>query len=235
VKQLAVMLVAFALTACAGHDLSPERASRIKTIGIVSIMGPIHHEYVAGIFDRRSEEIPSDDWELDSFVVDRVTEQLKARYDVRTVTYDKSKLTVPAPWFLGARTGGAILTPPDVGSVQPQGLDAYVVVVPGAISAPGGSLTLMGLGFIRLMNIFGEDSYGVRAPYVIYVMDAKTGSKIAFEGRDDGVVWRAVDKSWWADPVGAMSEQQRLQLRDAVDDMIARTLPETLQRIKLVP
>jgi hypothetical protein len=234
-RQFAALFVAFVLSACAGHHLSPEGTSRIKTIGIISLIGPMHLEYVAGIFDRRSEEIPSGDWALDSFVVDHITAQLKTRYEVRTVTYDKSKLAAPAPYLLGGMSGGAIITPPDIGAAQPQGLDAYVVVVPSAINAPGRGLTLKGLGFIRLPDMFAGDSYAVRAPYVIFVMDGRTNSKIAFESPDDPLLWRTVDKNWWTEPVGALSDQQRLQLRDAVKDMIDRTLPATLQRIRLLP
>jgi hypothetical protein len=93
VKRLAALLIAVVLTGCVNHDLSADRTERIKTIGVVSIMGPMNLEYesAAILFGNHQESEPTEYWGLDSFVVDRVTELLKSRYDVRPVAYDTTR------------------------------------------------------------------------------------------------------------------------------------------------
>jgi hypothetical protein len=240
VRWFAAFLVAVALTGCVSHDLSPDRTERIKTIGVISIMGPMNLEYesAAILFGNHQESEPTEYWRLDFFVVDRVTELLKSRYDVRPVAYDTSTLKVPSPY--PGPGGSQIVSAPNLTPLLAQGLDAYVVIVPCTIPEQVNPLiqrrvAFLGLGLLQFQGAIRDNLFAVHAPYVLFVMDGRTGSKIAFEFANDAANWRTVDKSWWADSIAALSEQQKQQTHDALKDLIAKSLPATLQRVKLVP
>ena len=126
-KRVAILLVVFALTGCiAPAELSAERAGRIKTIGVASIMGPLNLEYAGATkLGNRMETATTGDRELNALIVDRVTEQLKARFDTRSIDYDEATTD---PRSRG--TAHLVATPADLKAMRPQGLDAYVLVAP---------------------------------------------------------------------------------------------------------
>ncbi len=131
-KKIALLALAFALVACAQTTVPSERANQIHTLGIVSALGTVTLEHAAAIFFNSTvEPIPSEDWKLDDFVTDLTTQQLKGRFGIRPVTYDRT-----AMYQSGVPLNRARPDPPHLTSISPQGLDAYLIIAPAVISEP---------------------------------------------------------------------------------------------------
>jgi hypothetical protein len=131
---------------------------------------------------------------------------------------------VPPPYAGPGST--QIIPAPNLSPLLPQGLDAYVVIVPCTIPEQVNPLiqrrvTFLGLGLLQFQGAIRDNLFAVHAPYVLFVMDGRTGSRMAFEFANDATVWRTVDKSWWADSIAALSEQQKQQAHEALKGDVA--------------
>jgi hypothetical protein len=245
-RLLGVALVML-LPACA-QPVAPERASAIKTVGIIVAMRDEIHLTTIGhiVFQNQDtiESVPT--WDLDDSMRDKFGAQLGKRYDVRPVTADKAAFApgkVYYPMTTNLFTANALPSPIEAirASASPQGLDAYLIVTPSGTLYGTTNVVVPGVGLLKGTAPFFSRAYYVHALYRVLVIDGHDGKVIG----DVNVVRegfmqtmrgpnREVDASWWADTLDEMSPQQRERLQSAVKEVIDQSVPATLRALKLI-
>jgi hypothetical protein len=237
-----VVLAALLLSACHSASVSPDRAAQIRTVGIVSALEPVALEYAGAVGSGSGVAVPVNGPSLgvDAFVVERVSAMLRDRYELHPVSFDPyAVINIEPPW---AHRPSDMMGAPHLTSVVPQGLDAYVLVVPGLMTEPGTNLfrknfAISGLGVVKIQGVLADTTFAIHVPYRVYVLDGHDGSEIAmqalFFGADD--LWREVDQTWWAASPAELSPEQRRRLATAFEDLIGRTLPTAVNRLRLTP
>jgi hypothetical protein len=187
-------------------------------------------------------------WALDQFVVDLASQMIGACYDVRgvsdaAVAAKLAGITArgfgpgvdffgdPIPEKIAQSLGAEMSSPPD----------AYVVVLKASeYFGRASALPTIGVGLMHTIGLLSHSDH-VFALYRIYLVDGDqhrllTSAIAAIPGQPpssfDGPS-RRVDASWWADSFEAMTEAQRQQLRQAMQDLIAGSLRNTLARVGL--
>ena len=238
VKRILVLALLCILSACV-HPVSPERASALKTVGVISLTGnnitlqSVGHLALSN--ESTTEQVP--EWGLNQFILDRFNAELSKRYDVRSVTVDKTALQ-PGQFSLES-LGAAVRA-----SASPQGLDAYIVVLGGSSRYGTTNFSVLGVGLLSVpAPFFTGHNYYLHALYRVLVIDGSSGAMIGDGSApplpDAGIMpnirgpYRVVDESWWAPSLAEMSQQQRQQLGDGLKDVIQRSVPDTLRTLKL--
>jgi hypothetical protein len=197
------------------------------------------------------QRVPVGDWGVDAFVADSVSNLLGGCYEISSASDEAlaAKLRevigrgVPhvdihgddAPPLIekAVRTGAASVGP-----------DAYLVVVKARESygrRNEGPL-MSGLGLVHSSGLLPGEENNVFALYRIYLVDHHQYRVVASAiAASPGQSWRSpffgpvrqVDASWWADSFERMTDGQKQQLRQAVHDLIGRSLPNTVARVGL--
>lgn len=243
-KALAI-LVLLALGGCVAQSVPSAKVSTIRTVGIISALGDRLTVQRLGItvFDANVEHGEMTGWGLDDFVIDTAKKQLVGRYDVRPVTYDKADFDTShfyfpeVPGLRGdkSRPIGEVLRT----GVSPQGLDAYVIIVRTGDHWANTSQHFDGVGLLH--GAF--DSVIAFACYSVIVVDGHDFKVIASIGARMPD-WEPFDlfmsphdkvpETMWAEKFADLTAAQKRQITGAIEDLVARSLPDTLRREELL-
>ena len=231
-------LASVAVNDAAAFETRATRLQAIKTVGVISALGDEMSVTRAGLTPLNSpgQSVSIRSWGLDDLVVQQAAALLNGRFRVQPVSYPRDafaaireSVVVPVNLARGDPFKAMVRT-----DVSPRGLDAYLVIS-RAKSKLGSGRNVHGIGFAEYRTLLA--SYRViHALYEVRVIDGKT-----FD-----VIEKRV-----ASPLGNI-ETMRLQgpsrlvdgsfdgpagietLRDAIVDLITRSLPLTLGDMHLV-
>jgi hypothetical protein len=241
-KRVLWLLAVVLLSACAGQQLAPEKRSAIKTVGSVSAIGDdvsLTHASPFGFNSYANGRIEG--FNVDDVVLARARSIIADRYQVVPVAYDRAALS---PGRGGPTNGPEAVADFIRNGVQPKNLDAYLVVTRGASGF--GRVAISGLGLLRTPDILSS-RYNVHAFYDLTIVDGRTyqvllrrrasfpdsllslNAGLSLEGP-----YRQVDESWWAESFEALRAQQKNQLAEALDKLLADSLAVTLRDMKFV-
>ena len=172
-RFIVAVLLLLVPAACATGSVPPEKLSRIKTVGIVSALENEFTFKTVGftVFGNDEKKVPIDEpLGVDDSVVEQLTRMLGKRYDVRPVTYSKAA-------FTPGRVAKALH------DVTPQGLDAYVVVVPASSGFGNTNQGVSGLGIVD-----GGSFTSRRQLHALYAVDVFDGRSYELIGAARGPV-----------------------------------------------
>jgi hypothetical protein len=215
-------------------------AAAVPKIGIVSAIGDKLYLRKVGltVFENDAQELAIDSWRLDDLMVAKVRVALTGRFDVRAVTYQRAPFASLAERneiFAQERRPELVRT-----GVSPQGLDGYLVIVKTRSKYSQTNQTLLGFGVIEGgTKLFGTQLYAY-ANYALAMVDGRsfgiTEEATAFlpprAASEIGGISRKVDKSLWPASADAAANQR---LKGALAELVDRSLPCGLQRMKLIP
>jgi len=219
---------------------APPKSSGLPKVGIVSAIGDELHLRKIGltVFENGAQEMTIDSWHLDELMIAKVRADLSGRFDVRPVTYQRAPfaaLVAEKQIFSQDRRSALVHA-----GVSPQGLDAYLVIT--KTRGPYGQTkqSLLGLGLVEGGTaLFGTQVYAY-ANYELGMVDGRTWA-VSEEAKaflpprslsEIGGVSRKVDKSLWPASPDAAANQR---LKAAFADLIDKSLPCALQRMRLIP
>src|ERR1700733_2343765 len=240
--NLATVLLAVNISACATFETRQTKLQAVKTVGIISAVGDEITFARGGLtgLDNRSQSFPIGAWGLDDLIVQQVTETLNGRFQVQPVSYTrhafatvKDSVVTPANVIRGDPFKKLVQT-----EVSPQGLDAYIVITKAKSNFGGGSRKVEGIGFLTYGTVL--ESYSqIHALYEIRVFDGKTFDvieKMAAPPLDDVGPLRLAGPSRTIDErfaPGTGDPVQNEKLHAAIADLVARSLSSTLSDMHL--
>jgi hypothetical protein len=248
VKAALTLVAVAALAACAAQPIAPGKLTGIRTVGIVSLVGDEVEFKNVGftVFGNTFKKIKLPELRLDDFIVERLTKLLAGRYEIRQVTYDPKSFPQDVIWdrsdpgpLSDAKPGGEVIR----SHVSPRGLDAYIAVVKYATGIAMSNQAVEGVGIFRGSGLFSSDVWA-HALYQVVVYDGKSYEPIgAMLAQMPGLGFapaihgpsKEVDETYWSDSPDSLSAEQKELLRKAFEDLIDRSLSETLRRLKLLP
>jgi hypothetical protein len=237
-------LLALMAGACTSIDAASPKLQAVKTAGVISAIGDAFTLTKAGLtgFENSARVLPIAAWGLDDLIVSRVGALLSRRWQVQPATYRRAAFAaidrdspVPVANLLRDDPVKTLVRT----EVSPQGLDAYVVITKGESHYGSRSKSVAGVGMISHDAVL--DSYHeIHALYVIWIIDghdfsvidkrsaAPLGSAelVKLEGPS-----RMVDASLQPTASDASPNDG---MKAAVIDLIERSLPPTLQSLRLV-
>jgi hypothetical protein len=241
--NLAALVLAVSVSACAMFETRETKLQAVKTVGIISAVGDEITFVTGGLtgINNRRQSFPIGSWGLDDLIVQQVTAALNGRFQVQPVTYgrdvfataEKESIVMPVNLIRSDPFRKLVQT-----EVSPQGLDAYIVITKAKSNFGGGGRKVEGIGFIRYGTVL--ESYNqVHALYEIRVFDGRTFDvieKMTAPPLDDvGAVRiagpsRTIDESY---SPGAGDPAQNEKLHAAITDLVARSLSSTLSDMHL--
>jgi hypothetical protein len=241
--NLATVLLAVSVGACAMLETRETRLQAIKTVGIVSAVGGEITFARGGLtgLDNRSQSFAIGSWGLDELIVQQVTAALSGRFQVQPVTYtrdafaaiEKDSIVVPINVIRDDPFKKLVQT-----QVSPQGLDAYIVITKARSKFGGGARKLEGIGFLSYGTVLASYNQ-IHALYEIRVFDGKSFDvieKMAAPPLDDAGAVRIAGPSRMIDEsfaLGAGDPAQNEKLHAAITDLVARSLSSTLSDMHL--
>jgi hypothetical protein len=240
----AACLAVLLCSACATIGTQQPALREFKTIGIVSAIGDTLTVTKAGLtgFKDNEQSFPVDAWGVDDLVISRASEMLSRHFQVLPVTYRRASFATleydhPVVVVNLLRDDAAkelIRT-----QVTPQGLDAYVVVTKAKSPYGSHGRKVTGIGVINnsaLLNAYTQ----VHALYVVRVIDGHSfklidkrsaaplnnTDMVRLEGPS-----RLVDDAFLPTTSGVIANEE---LKATVIDLLNRSLPTTLEQLRLV-
>jgi len=246
-RKVVIGLLLLLLNACA-QPVPQERLSGIRTVGVISAMGDEFSFTTVGltVFGNDFKQAGIGSWGLDDFMVAQITEALRQRYDVRPLTYRRAafkseNMDIPVGWqgpFDRRRTIHEVIRT----DAQPQGLDAYVIVVGDGSRFGNTNQGVRGVGLAKGGLL--SKRIGLHALYRVAVVSGQDQRVIgkaqaeAVPGIEPSVFLRGpsreVGPSLWSDGMDAMSPSQQEQVKAGLRDLIARSVPQTLRDVGLL-
>jgi hypothetical protein len=252
-KRLAqiLVLVSTVLVAACGTTkpatISANSLAQIKTVGVVSLIGDTFNYEQIGITDLSNDAFnrPAAEFGIDPYVTSLVTQQLAGRFTLRPVTYNPGDFPLP-------------LSPDTIGTtiqakVAPNNLDAYIVVAKSSsgikrvstmpiLVATTGNEDTVGLGLARRAMAFYH-LYWAHALYWVGIVDGHTGKLLASNAAKGGQQelglfevpavsgpYKDVDETYWPANKQNVSSAEAKLLADKMKELIAASLPDTLNR-----
>jgi hypothetical protein len=215
--------LAVLLWGCAEVSAAP---GAIKRVAVISMIGDKFTTQKIGLnlLEGRQKTIPIGAWGIDQFVVNKVRKVLGGRFEVRPLAYrpvpDANDVAVKI--VEGVRAQSA-----------PTGIDAYIVVTKSMVT-DNSRQQYYGLGIVDHALI------GHRVElYVLYditVVDGHDLSVVASTQKFFAMTppasraWRKLDES--AMPA-TLDAAQNMRLKTVVTELLDRTLPATIESLKL--
>jgi hypothetical protein len=232
-RLIVAVLLLLVPAACATGSVPPEKLSRIKTVGLVSALENDFTFKTVGftVFGNDERKVPIDEpLGVDDSVLEQLTQMLGKRYDVRPVTYRKAAV-IPGDVAKALR------------DVSPQGLDAYVVVVPASSGFGNTNQSVSGLGIVD-----GGSFTSRRQLHALYAVDVFDGHSYELIGAarapiKDGSLLPAIrgpamllstDFPSQIDRMSAMPDLQRKMLGGYLKSLAAGGMPATLHELRLI-
>jgi hypothetical protein len=237
-------LLLIGLGACAVIDGSTTKPTAIRTVGVISAVGDEFTLTQAGLtgFDNRAQRFSIEPWGIDELIVDTAEAILRQRFEIRRVIYQRAA-------FASLEKDSAItivnllrdnpvkkLVRTDV---SPQGLDAYVVITKAKSTYGSTGRAVAGIGMINYGALFG--SYiQIHALYAAWVIDGhefKVVQKRPAAPVNNTEILRLAGPSRTVDDSflpTANDPARNAKLKAGIIDLIERSLPATLQGLRLV-
>ena len=242
-KPWAVMLLLLGCGACTAVGTEAPKLREFKTVGIISAVGDTLTVTKAGLSGPGNGQrvYPIESWGIDDLIVSRASALLSRRFQPRPVTYrrtafaalERSNPVVVVNLLRKDRIGDLVRT-----EASPQGLDAYVVITKGTSMYGNGGRSVGGIGITNhsaLLKSYNQ----IHALYVVTVIDGHKFSvleKRSAAPLDNteivrlGGPSRMVDDTLLPTATGAAGSEK---LKEAVTDLIERSLPATLEGLRL--
>jgi hypothetical protein len=211
-----------------------------RTLGIISVAGDKFELRKVGlmVFGNDLKEVAVDSWGIGDLLAGRARALLSSSFNIRPVTYRKAPFLEPNP--IWDPMGNKVRA-----EAKPQGLDAYLIIIPSRSSYGGTNQILNGLGIVDGPGMITQpDNYYVYALYEMYLIDGHQFSQLAHRGAtmpgdhfdlfSSRMVLgpnRKVDESWWPASPEVGSNQK---LKAGVTDLINQSLPNTLKEMQLL-
>ena len=238
-------LLAILVDGCGNIDAPAAKLQSLKTVGIISAIGDELTLTQAGLtgFADNEQRFSIESWGVDDLIVTRVSALLAPRFQVQPVSYPRA--------VFAARQRDAPIAAMNLlrddpikefvrTQVSPPGVDAYIVITKATSKYGSRGRTVAGIGIVNRGAVFG--SYvQLHALYVITMIDGHELKAIGKRtapplGNDDIVKLpgpsRQVDASLL--PTATNVPASNEALKAAVIDLIERSLPATLQDLRLV-
>jgi hypothetical protein len=235
-KRYVVWLAAlFLLSACAlpRQVSSPEKLANIKSVIVISGVDETFGLGYVGltVFNNTSETVPVD-WKFNETTLKLLKAQLETRYTIVPFAYDFRQ-------FQGSATSNDVSlgTATEVTArlkqvAKPGMADAFVVLT----GRSGGYLSSnrrtygmqVGLGYT--INVFDGTTLEPIAQSFSGVPCERT---LCLNGYDYPA--RKVELPWRGEPYSSLSADTVTNIRLIVFDLLERSIPNTLQRLRLVP
>ena len=222
------------LAGCTGQSLSPDAAKGIHRIAIVSAIGETALMKNSPFFrwDMFEYAYAVGDLGVDAFMKVQIATQLAGRYEIVPVDYDPKSIESTG------KLGEAVRK-----YVRGDPVDAYLVVGRADVAFGGSAVVATGLGVIRGPSGSG---YYAHAVYGIAVVDGKTFKELAvdygsnpgdsiFHGQFGGRPNEEVTEAYWHEGEVALPQAQKQLLKPVYERLIARSLPDLLRKLKLLP
>jgi hypothetical protein len=222
------------LAGCAGQSLSPDVAKGIHRVAIVSAIGETALMKNTPFFrwDMFEYAYPVGDLGIDDFVKAQIATHLAGRYEIVPADYDAKSIESTG------KLGEAVRK-----YVRSEPVDAYLVVGRAHVAFASTATVATGLGVIRGPSGSG---YYAHAIYGIAVVDGKTFKELAvdfgsnpgesiFNGNLRGRPNEEVTEACWHEGEGALPDAQKQLLKPVYERLIARSLPDLLRKLKLLP
>jgi hypothetical protein len=229
--------------ACAAIGTEPPKLHEFKTIGIISAVGDTLTVTKAGLSGpaNRQQAYSIESWGIDDLIVNRASALLGRRFQLRPVTYRRAAFAIPernnpvvvVNLLRKDRIGDLVRL-----EASPQGLDAYVVITKGTSMYGSGGRSVGGIGITShsaLLNSYNQ----IHALYVVRVIDGHKFSvleKRSAAPLDNSEIARLggpsrmVDDTFLPTANGALGSEK---LKEAITDLIERSLPATLESLRL--
>jgi hypothetical protein len=244
-RAAATALLAILLNGCGNIDAPVAKLQGFKSVGIISAIGDeltLTQAGLTGLADNE-QRFSIEPWGIDDLIVARAGALLAPRFQVQPVTYPRAAFA--------ARQRDAPIAAMNLlrddpikelvrKEVSPQGLDAYVVITKATSKYGSRGRTVTGIGIINRGAVFG--SYvQLHTLYMITMIDGHelngVGKRTAAPLGSDEIVKltgpsRQVDTSLLPTASNAPASDQALKA--ATIDLIERSLPATLQDLRLV-
>jgi hypothetical protein len=234
----------------AGKQTTPKQAQAPRPpsgpcIGVLSRLGETFTLRRVGItaFGNEENPVPIDAWRIDDLVAARIAAFVNKRAAVRRITYPPgtfASLDTPQLFRNDTKAFDEIARP----LLAATHCARYVAVIPFSASYNNTNQLLKGLGILWPSGLVDRFYLYANAELRVYdenlaVLDHKYVSLAPRENRflaslTAGPVrgpHREVDKSFWPNPAGVA---QNAMLREAMRDLVARSLDATLPELKLM-
>jgi hypothetical protein len=231
------LLAVLLLGGCAGVPGVPLTDIRsIKRVAVISMIGDKFTVQKISLnpFDSNPKAMPIAAWGIDQLVVKKVSSLLARRFEVRPLAYQP----VPDANDVAVKIAEGMRT--QAGATD---IDAYIVVSRGmqdTYSVGSSRERYSGLGINDHALLFGQSKVGLYVLYDITVVDGHDLSVVASTQKGVALgpalepinfVWRDLDESWMP---AALDAAQNMRLKGAVTEMLDRSLPTTIESMKLL-
>jgi hypothetical protein len=230
-------------SACTAVGTEAPMLRNFKTVGVISAVGDTLTLTTAGLTGLgNGERIYSiDSWGIDDLIVSRASALLSRHFQVQPVTYrraafaalEQSNPVVVVNLLRKDRVKDLVRT-----EAAPQGLDAYVVITRGTSTYGNGGRSVGGVGIINHSALLSSYNQ-IHALHVVRVVDGREFSvldKRSAAPLDNAEIVRLggpsrmVDDAFLPTATGATGNEK---LKAAVTDLIERSLPATLESLRL--
>jgi hypothetical protein len=239
----AVILLLLGCGACTSVGTETPKLREFKTVGVISAVGDTLTITKAGLIGRgngtRVYSIES--WGIDDLIVSRAGALLSRRFQVQPVIYKRAAFAALErrnPVIIANLLRRDKITDLVRTEAATQGFDAYVVITKGTSIYGNGARSVEGVGIIHhsaLLNSYNQ----IHALYVVRVIDAHkfsvldTWSAAPLDNTEIARLRgpsRTVDDAFLPTGIGPAENEK---LKAAVTDLIERSLPATLENLRL--
>jgi hypothetical protein len=235
------LLASLALSGCASIE-GASRLEGIKTVGIISAIGDTFSFTPSGLtgIDNSPRSFSIEPWGIDDQIVARATFILGQRFRVQGVTYQRGLFAEPERY---SSIPGASLVREDPfkelvrSHVEPQGLDAYVVITKATLKYGTRGAPVSGIGLIKHSTLLDQSAV-VHALYVVRAIDGhsfRTIDKKSASPVANSSLIRLAGPSRIFDSADqpVFYPLQNEPLRVAVSDLVNQSLEPTLRDLRL--
>jgi hypothetical protein len=240
----AASLALLLCSACTAIGTAPPKLQDFKTVGIICAIGDTLTLTRSGLtgFANDEQSFSIESWGIDDFIVSRAGALLSRHYQVQPVSYERAAFAAAFKRDNPVAVVNLLREDPIKDLVRkqaaPQGLDAYVVVTKASSAYGTRGRKVAGIGIIKyaeLLNAYTE-LYALYAISVIDGREFKAIGKRSAPPLDNKEIVRLEGPSRLIDEalLPAAGAAAHDQLKAAVTDLIDRSLPVTLESLRLV-
>jgi hypothetical protein len=239
-----LLLLLLGCGACTAVGTEAPKLREFKTVGVISAIGDtltLTKAGLTGLGNGEPRVYSIESWGIDDLIVSRASAMLSRRFEVRPVTHkraafaslERNNPVVMVNMLRRDRIKDLVRT-----EAAPQGLDAYVIITKGTSAYGSGGRSVGGIGIIShsaLLKSYNQ----IHALYMVRVVDGHAFSlreKRSAAPLDNSEIVRLggpsrmVDGTFLPTEIGAAGNEK---LKEAVTDLIERSLPATLESLRL--
>ena len=203
--------------------------ANIKTVAVASTIGDVLSLKQWQIVTLTEKKIVIGDWHLDDQIESMAKDAMGKRFTIVAGNIDRAALANGD--LLGARGN----VPDTFPGLQPaNNVDAYVLFIKMPLADEAG-----GVGMYTNNAIIGSNETDLFANYAVAVIDAHTLKPITIVKATTGpkavatTPTRKVDAAMWPASLTSLTPEEAAKIRQAMNDVLADSVPETLLRMGL--